>query len=82
MSDCDLYCCNSIYLSSLLRSFMLFPNFKERTILDARGINLVTSIRLPVPYFDYPNGYDNEGESLPNEIEESLTLKCNIFSVN
>ncbi len=68
----DFYCCNSNYLKNVLSSFMLFPNFEKKSIIDAHGINSITSITLPVPMIDFPNGYENEGADLPSIIHRTI----------
>jgi hypothetical protein len=68
----DLYCTNSAYTRRILRSFMLFPDWRRRRVLDVRGAAATTSVRLPVPLIDYPDGYPSTGEDLPLEVVKAF----------
>ncbi len=68
----DLYCCNSDYLSRVLSSFMLLPDWRRRELIDPRGSALVRSLRLPIPILEYPDGYPNEGGDLTKVVIQAL----------
>jgi len=68
--DVDLHCANSPYLARVLRSLFATPDWQRRRLLNPRGFNAVTSLRLPVPCVEHPHGHAGfgHGSELPDEL--------------
>lgn len=68
----DLFCTNSRYLERTLSSIFLLPDWSRGCVLQGRGAAALTSVRLPIPLLDYPDGYPSVGDDLPQEVLAAL----------
>lgn len=57
----DRYWCNSPYTARVLSSILSMPDWERRHALDARAFRAVSSITLPLPCLEEPEGLPTEG---------------------
>jgi len=77
----DLHLANSPYLADVLRSLFAFPNWKQRRVLNPRGLMRTKSIRLPLPSVEYPDGHPGfaHGADLPPALLRELDSGATVW---
>ncbi|QWP75789.1 hypothetical protein J5226_19580 [Lysobacter sp. K5869] len=77
----DLHLANSPYLASVLRSLFAFPNWRQRRVLNPRGLMRTRSIRLPVPSVERRDGHPGfaHGADLPTALLRELDSGATVW---
>ncbi|BAV98508.1 hypothetical protein [Lysobacter enzymogenes] len=77
----DLHLANSPYLADVLRSLFAFPNWRQRRVLNPRGLMRTKSIRLPLPSVEYPDGHPGfaHGADLPPALLRELDSGATVW---
>lgn len=72
--DIDLHCANSPYLERTLHATFAFPNWAARSCLNPHGMRALTSLHLPVPCVESPDGHPGfgYGADIPPQILRRL----------
>ncbi|MET4729601.1 hypothetical protein ABIE09_003415 [Lysobacter enzymogenes] len=77
----DLHLANSPYLADVLRSLFAFPNWRQRRVLNPRGLMRTKSIRLPLPSVECPDGHPGfaHGADLPPALLRELDSGATVW---
>lgn len=77
----DLHLANSPYLADVLRSLFAFPNWRQRRVLNPRGLMRTQSIRLPLPSVECPDGHPGfaHGVDLPPALLRELDSGATVW---
>lgn len=77
----DLHLANSPYLASVLRSLFAFPNWRQRRVLNPRGLRRTHALRLPVPSVERRDGHPGfaHGTELPPALLRELDSGATVW---
>src|SRR5262249_31401506 len=73
--EIDLYCGNSHYSQRTIETLLSLPDAHFRSCLDPRAFDIVTSLTLPLPFLEEPEGYDGVGGNLPSHVKKWMESK-------
>lgn len=77
----DLHLANSPYLARVLQSLFAFPNWRQRRVLNPRGLMRTKSIRLPLPSVECRDGHPGfaHGVELPPALLRELDSGATVW---
>lgn len=77
----DLHLANSPYLARVLQSLFAFPNWRQRRVLNPRGLMRTKSIRLPLPSVECRDGHPGfaHGVDLPPALLRELDSGATVW---
>lgn len=77
----DLHCANSPYLARVLQALFAFPNWRQRRVLNPRGVARTVSLRLPVPSVERRDGHPGfaHGVELPPALQRELDSGASVW---